>query len=69
MFPKRYDAGNNTFDTANVHEIILGKAIKELRLPQNEIVVMTKVRLHSDFFRTRACANLLGLLHCGKGSG
>jgi len=43
-----YDAGIQTFDTANVYsngqsEIILGKAIKELKLPRDEIVVMTKV--------------------------
>jgi len=43
-----YDAGINTFDTANVYsnghsEIVLGKAIKQLNLPRDEIVVMTKV--------------------------
>jgi len=60
-----YDAGINTFDTANVcyhipfalgvnegvlqvysnglSEITLGKAIKQLNLPRDEIVVMTKV--------------------------
>ncbi|KAJ3509322.1 hypothetical protein NLJ89_g5282 [Agrocybe chaxingu] len=43
-----YEAGINTFDTANVYsngrsEIILGKAIKQLNLPRDEIVVMTKV--------------------------
>jgi len=43
-----YDAGIQTFDTANVYsnglsEIILGKAIKQLKLPRDEIVVMTKV--------------------------
>jgi len=43
-----YDAGINTFDTANVYsngrsEIILGKAIKQHNLPRDEIVVMTKV--------------------------
>ncbi|KIK00144.1 hypothetical protein K443DRAFT_679415 [Laccaria amethystina LaAM-08-1] len=43
-----YDAGINTFDTANVYsnglsEITLGKAIKLLNLPRDEIVVMTKV--------------------------
>ncbi|KAE9397079.1 aryl-alcohol dehydrogenase [Gymnopus androsaceus JB14] len=42
-----YEAGINTFDTANVYsnglsEVILGKAIKELNLPREEIVVMTK---------------------------
>ncbi|KAF8193698.1 NADP-dependent oxidoreductase domain-containing protein [Pholiota molesta] len=44
-----YDAGINTFDTANVYsngqsESILGKAIKQLGLPRDEIVVMTKVQ-------------------------
>lgn len=43
-----YDAGINTFDTANVYsdgksEEILGKAIKVHNLPRDEIVVMTKV--------------------------
>ncbi|KII87981.1 hypothetical protein PLICRDRAFT_42549 [Plicaturopsis crispa FD-325 SS-3] len=43
-----YDAGIQTFDTANVYsnglsEIILGKAIKKLQLPRDEIVVMTKL--------------------------
>ncbi|KAB5589896.1 hypothetical protein CTheo_6660 [Ceratobasidium theobromae] len=53
-----YDAGIQTFDTANVYsngesERILGKAIKQLNLPRDEIVVMTKVyglvtRTHSE---------------------
>jgi len=43
-----YDAGIQSFDTANVYsnglsEIILGKAIKELKLPRDEIVIMTKL--------------------------
>lgn len=43
-----YDAGIQTFDTANVYsngdsERILGKAIKQLNLPRDEIVVMTKI--------------------------
>ncbi|KAH9947594.1 aryl-alcohol dehydrogenase [Amylocystis lapponica] len=43
-----YDAGIQTFDTADVYsnglsEIILGKAIKEYKLPREEIVVMTKL--------------------------
>ncbi|KAJ7685294.1 NADP-dependent oxidoreductase domain-containing protein [Mycena polygramma] len=43
-----YDAGINTFDTANVYsnglsEVVLGKAIKQFNLPRDEIVVMTKV--------------------------
>ncbi|KAH9943948.1 aryl-alcohol dehydrogenase [Amylocystis lapponica] len=43
-----YEAGIQTFDTADMYsnglsEIILGKAIKQLELPREEIVVMTKV--------------------------
>ncbi|EIW74611.1 Aldo keto reductase [Coniophora puteana RWD-64-598 SS2] len=43
-----YDAGIQTFDTANVYsnglsEVILGNAIKKYNLPREEIVVMTKV--------------------------
>ncbi|EPQ52781.1 Aldo/keto reductase [Gloeophyllum trabeum ATCC 11539] len=43
-----YEHGINAFDTANVYsnglsEIMLGKAIKELNLPRDEIVVLTKV--------------------------
>ncbi|KAJ3479788.1 hypothetical protein NLI96_g8811 [Meripilus lineatus] len=43
-----YEAGIQTFDTANMYsnglsEVILGNAIKKLNLPRDEIVVMTKV--------------------------
>ncbi|EPQ52780.1 Aldo/keto reductase [Gloeophyllum trabeum ATCC 11539] len=43
-----YEHGINAFDTANTYsnglsEIMLGKAIKELNLPREEIVVLTKV--------------------------
>ncbi|KAJ3710143.1 Aldo/keto reductase [Lentinula raphanica] len=43
-----YDAGINTFDTADVYsnglsEVVLGKAIKQHDLPREKIVVMTKV--------------------------
>jgi len=43
-----YENGINAFDTANVYsngesEVILGKAIKELNLPRDEIVVLSKV--------------------------
>ncbi|KAJ3806629.1 NADP-dependent oxidoreductase domain-containing protein, partial [Lentinula aff. lateritia] len=43
-----YDTGINTFDTTNIYsnglsEVILGNAIKKLKLPREEIVVMTKV--------------------------
>ncbi|KAF9012489.1 NADP-dependent oxidoreductase domain-containing protein [Cyathus striatus] len=42
-----YDAGIQTFDTADMYsnglsEVVLGKAIKELELPRDEIVVMAK---------------------------
>ncbi|EPQ50862.1 Aldo/keto reductase [Gloeophyllum trabeum ATCC 11539] len=42
-----YDLGINTFDTSNnysngLSEILLGKTIKRLGLPRDEIVVMTK---------------------------
>ncbi|KAJ7475730.1 Aldo/keto reductase [Mycena latifolia] len=44
-----YEAGIQTFDTANVYsnglsEVVLGNAIKKLNLPREEIVVMTKIR-------------------------
>lgn len=44
-----YELGIQTFDTANCYsnglsEIILGKATKQLQLPREEIVIMTKVR-------------------------
>ncbi|KAI0260235.1 Aldo/keto reductase [Gloeopeniophorella convolvens] len=50
-----YENGIQTFDTANVYsngasEVILGKAIKQLNLPREEIVVMTK--LHGVVART-----------------
>ncbi|KAK0505243.1 aryl-alcohol dehydrogenase [Armillaria luteobubalina] len=43
-----YDAGINTFDTANAYsngqsEVVLGKAIKQENFPRDRIVVMTKV--------------------------
>ncbi|CAE7118192.1 unnamed protein product [Rhizoctonia solani] len=43
-----YDLGIQTFDTANVYsngesERIFGRAIKQLNLPRDEIVVMTKL--------------------------
>ncbi|KAI8974170.1 Aldo/keto reductase [Trametes punicea] len=45
-----YDHGIQTFDTANAYsnglsESILGKAIVELKLPREELVIMTKVCL------------------------
>ena len=46
---RRYDCGIQTFDTAPVYsnglsEVILGKAIKQLNLPREELVILTKVR-------------------------
>ncbi|KAH9042779.1 aryl-alcohol dehydrogenase [Lactarius pseudohatsudake] len=43
-----YEHGVNTFDTANIYshglsEVYLGKAIRVLNLPREEIVVMTKL--------------------------
>jgi len=43
-----YEMGIQTFDTANVYsngmsEIILGKAVKQLELPREDIVVITKL--------------------------
>ncbi|KAJ7896598.1 NADP-dependent oxidoreductase domain-containing protein [Mycena leptocephala] len=45
-----YEAGINTFDTANAYsnglsEEVLGHAIKKLNLPRDEIVIMTKLFL------------------------
>ncbi|KAF9529798.1 aryl-alcohol dehydrogenase [Crepidotus variabilis] len=45
-----YDAGIQTFDTANVYsngesERILGRVIKKLNLPRDEIVIMTKLNM------------------------
>jgi len=43
-----YDAGINTFDTANVYssglsEVTLGKALKQHNIPREDIVILTKV--------------------------
>jgi len=43
-----FDRGINTFDTANVYsngqsEIILGKALKQLQVSREEVVILTKV--------------------------
>ncbi|KAH9916508.1 Aldo/keto reductase [Fomitopsis serialis] len=43
-----YDHGIQTFDTSNVYsnglsEVMLGKAIKELQVPREELVILTKV--------------------------
>lgn len=61
-----YEAGINTFDTApnysNGHsEIVLGKAIRHLKLPREEIVVMTKVLAQ---FITILCLSVCARLVC-----
>ncbi len=48
MLKKAYDAGVNFFDTAEMYgygksEIALGKAIKELDLPREQLVISTKI--------------------------
>jgi len=49
-----YDSGINTFDTADMYscgdsEIILGKALKQLKIPREDVVILTKV-FFPDFF-------------------
>ncbi|CCM05958.1 uncharacterized protein FIBRA_08197 [Fibroporia radiculosa] len=73
-----YDAGINTFDTANVYsnglsEEILGKAIKKLHLPREEIVVMTKFtgvcgRTHGEKYYDPFAADELGYVNQWGGS-
>ena len=52
LYPShRYDNGINTFDTADLYsdgesERILGKALKAHNIPRENVVIMTKVRLH-----------------------
>lgn len=46
----RYESGVDTFDTANAYsyggsERILGKALKEYKIPRENVVIMTKVQL------------------------
>ena len=48
LFCNSWEHGTTTFDTANcysngVSEVILGKAIKRLKLPREELVIMTRV--------------------------
>jgi aryl-alcohol dehydrogenase-like predicted oxidoreductase len=48
VIKKAYDAGINFFDTANAYsngesERILGKAIKDLNIPRQNIVIASKV--------------------------
>ncbi|CEQ39917.1 SPOSA6832_01489 [Sporobolomyces salmonicolor] len=47
-FKLAYDLGINTWDTANVYsngisEVLVGKAIKELKIPRENLVLLTKV--------------------------
>jgi len=69
-----YDAGIQTFDTADVYsngksEIILGNAIKKLNLPREEIVVMTKLfwPVASDytlnFFKSGVSPESVGIIN------
>ncbi|TCD68427.1 hypothetical protein EIP91_010828 [Steccherinum ochraceum] len=69
-----YDAGIQTFDTANTYsnglsEIVLGKAIKQLNLPREEIVVMSKVyypvapEYDINMFKPGVTAEGLGILN------
>ncbi|KEP49402.1 putative aryl alcohol dehydrogenase [Rhizoctonia solani 123E] len=60
-----YDAGIQTFDTANAYsnglsETILGKAIEKFNLPRDEIVVMTKVYFPVAKEQTTSGTALLG---------
>ncbi|KAF8234588.1 Aldo/keto reductase [Tricholoma matsutake] len=69
-----YEAGINTFDTApaqnysNGHsEIVLGKAIRHLKLPREEIVVMTKHIFDSvKQSLERLQLNYIDVLQCHK---
>lgn len=69
-----YDHGIQTFDTANVYsnglsETMLGNAIKELNLPREELVIMTKVHsaldIHGDrdLVKLRANPDEIGLVN------
>ncbi|KAJ8468558.1 hypothetical protein ONZ51_g9567 [Trametes cubensis] len=68
-----YDAGIQTFDTAPTYsnglsEIILGKAIKQLNLPREELVIMTKFgpvvsRVRSEKIRDTRKADLEGYVN------
>ncbi|KAI0806712.1 aryl-alcohol dehydrogenase [Fomes fomentarius] len=59
-----YEHGIQTFDTANIYsnglsEVILGKAIKQLNLPREELVIMTK--LYSPVPPDPSTGNLVAL--------
>ena len=49
-----YEAGVNAFDTANVYsnglaEIYLGRTLKKLNIPRENVVIMTKVHTSSRY--------------------
>ncbi|EMD34225.1 hypothetical protein CERSUDRAFT_117121 [Gelatoporia subvermispora B] len=69
-----YEHGIQTFDTANTYsnglsEVVLGRAIKKLNLPRDEIVVMTKVyfpvmpKPEDNFFASSKSPEELGLVN------
>ena len=67
-----YDAGIQTFDTANVFanaqsEVVLGKAIRQHDLPRDEIVVMTKVHGPGNIVVDLQLKSSLAIFTCEKG--
>ncbi|KAF8917686.1 NADP-dependent oxidoreductase domain-containing protein [Mucidula mucida] len=63
-----YDAGINTFDTANSYsngysEVVLGKTIKQHALPREEIVVMTR------YFKSSVHFHATGMIFRLSGDG
>ncbi|KAL6307651.1 aryl-alcohol dehydrogenase [Sparassis latifolia] len=70
-----YEHGIQTFDTADMYsnglsEVILGKAIKQLNLPREEIVVMTKLfmpftpgKWGTNIFSSGQSADEIGLVN------
>ncbi|GBE77484.1 Versiconal hemiacetal acetate reductase [Sparassis crispa] len=71
----KYEHGIQTFDTADMYsnglsEVILGKAIKQLNLPREEIVVMTKLfmpftpgKWGTNIFSSGQSADEIGLVN------
>ncbi|OCH85377.1 aryl-alcohol dehydrogenase [Obba rivulosa] len=69
-----YDHGIQTFDTANAYsnglsEVVLGRALKKLNLPRDELVIMTKVyfpvlpKPEDNFFALGKAPEELGLVN------
>jgi len=69
-----YDTGIQTFDTADTYsnglsEETLGKAIKHLKLPREELVIMTKVfgpvnkDIHKNLYQTGETEEEVGLVN------